>query len=183
MCHEASSGMRTAAAPADSVLDMGEYMPAAVCRRGHVDVIDASLKAPSSHCSTCGAEVLTGCSSCGHRIRGRYRVPGVIGGGSYSPPSFCDGCGSPFPWAGRKARVYQLQNLLDEEELDSAAELVVREQLQALLDPDLDDADQARRWKRVKAAAPGFLDRAATQPIVQSLLSAWLKQELHLPPT
>lgn len=98
-------------------------------------------------------------------------------------PSFCDDCGSPFPWAGREAHIYQLQNLLDAENLDPADVLVVREQLQALMDGELGEAEQATRWQRVKAAAPGFLEKAATQPIVTSLLTAWVKKEIGLPPT
>lgn len=83
---------------------------------------------------------------------------------------------------GRRAST-SFRTWLDEEQLDSATELQVQEQLQALLNPDLDEAEQAKRWKRIKAAAPGFLEKAATQPIVTSLLTAWLKKEVGLPPT
>jgi hypothetical protein len=55
--------------------------------------------------------------------------------------------------------------------------------LDALLDPDLDEQEQAKRWKRIKSAAPGFLEKTATQPIVTSLLTAWLKKEVGLLPT
>jgi len=47
-------------------------------------------------------------------------------------------------WTAR-GRIYELQNRLDDEELDSATELVVREQLEALTNPDLDEAEQVRR--------------------------------------
>jgi hypothetical protein len=47
----------------------------------------------------------------------------------------------------------------------------------------LDEKEQAKRWKQIKSGAPGFLEKAATQPIVQSLLTAWLKKEIGLPPT
>jgi hypothetical protein len=130
--------------------------------------------------------LLSTCASCGERIRGVLLTPGVINlGQTYTPPPFCDKCGSPHPWAGRQARIYELQNLLDEEGLDSATELAVREQLDALVDPDLDEREQAKRWKRIKSAVPGFLDleKAATQPILTSLLTAWLKKEVGLPPT
>jgi hypothetical protein len=153
-----------------------------VCRRGHVATRIVSEK-PSDRCSHCGAPVLTACPQCGNRIRGVYITPGVINlGQTYTPPDFCDRCGSALPWAGRQARVYELQNLLDEEQLDSATELTVREQLEALTDPELDEAEQAKRWRRIKSAAPGFLEKAATQPIVMSLATAWIKKEAGLPP-
>jgi hypothetical protein len=116
---------------------------------------------------------------CNARIRGRYFTPNVISlGQTYSPPDFCDSCATPFPWAGRQARIYQLQNLLEEEQLETATELQVREQLDALLDPELDEKEQTRRWKRIKASAPGFLDRAAAQPIVETLITAAIKSQL-----
>jgi hypothetical protein len=83
---------------------------------------------------------------------------------------------------GRKARVYELQNRLDDEELDSATELLVREQLEALTSPDLDEAEQLKRWQRIKSAAPDFLVKAATSPIVTSLVTAEAKKQLGLPP-
>jgi hypothetical protein len=59
---------------------------------------------------------------------------------------------------------------------------LVREQLEALINPDLDEADQVKRWGRIKTAAPEFLLRAATNPIVTSLLTAEAKKQLGLPP-
>jgi hypothetical protein len=114
-------------------------------------------------------------------IHGYYQIPGVYYSQTYTPPKFCHACGSPYPWAGRQERVYQLQNLLDEEHLDEADALMVREQLDALLNPDLDEKEQAKRWKRIATAAPGFLEKASTNPIVTSLLTVWLRKEIGLP--
>jgi hypothetical protein len=161
---------------------MGTYMNAAVCTRGHIASSDMSVKAPSPRCAECGAPVLTGCPQCNFRIQGYYHVPGVFGGYEYDKPNFCDRCGAAFPWVGRKARIYELQNRLEEEHLDPATELIVREQLEALTDPDLDDAEQVKRWKRIKTAAPDFLLKAATSPIVTSLITAEAKKQVGLPP-
>jgi hypothetical protein len=95
---------------------------------------------------------------------------------SYSPPDFCDACAAPLPWAARQALVYELQNRLDEEPLDPADELIVGEQLQALTDADLDEAEQVKRWQRVKALAPGLWKTA--QPIIETLASAAIKSQL-----
>lgn len=86
----------------------------------------------------------------------------------YSPPICCHNCGDPYPWAGRQARIYELQNRHDDQELDPADELVAREQLDALLDPDLDEEEQAKRWKRIATKAPGFLHKAGVERIVAS---------------
>lgn len=116
-------------------------------------------------------------------IRGSYIVPGVIGIGSeYTAPDFCADCGHPFPWASRQARIYELMNILDEERLDPAAELAVREQLEALVNPDLDDAEQETRWTRVRRLAPTLWEKSGVQAIVTSLVLAEARAKLGLPP-
>jgi hypothetical protein len=163
---------------------VGYYTDAAVCRRGHVATSVISAEKLSPKCARCGAVVITNCAPCGNRIRGRWIEPGVINmGQTYAPPPFCDQCGSPHPWAGREARIYELQNLLDEEQLGPAEELVVHEQLTALLNPELDEKEQLKRWKRIREAAPDFLLKTASQPIVVSLITGVARKELGLPPT
>jgi hypothetical protein len=98
-------------------------------------------------------------------------------------PSFCDRCGAPFPSADRQARIYQLHNLLDEEGLDPATELAVREQVDALTSSDLNEAEQVSRWRRIKTAAPALFTKVATNPVFQSVASAEVKKQLELPPT
>jgi hypothetical protein len=63
----------------------------------------------------------------------------------------------PHPWAGRQALIYQLQNLLDDEPVSKADELIVRENLKALLNADLPEDDQERRWQKVVRLAPGLM--------------------------
>jgi hypothetical protein len=159
------------------------YERAAVCTRGHVEtaILGARQEAVASRCETCGAKVLTACPNCEARIRGFYMVPGFIGGGDeYKPPQFCDGCGQPFPWLDRQGRIYLLENMLDEEQLDPADELEAREQLRALAEPELEDQDAERRWKTVKRLAPGLWEKAGGQEILQSVVSASIKGSLGL---
>jgi hypothetical protein len=161
----------------------GYYLPAAICRRGHVITTNAKSSLNMPRCSTCGAEVLTACPNCNNAIRGSYIVPGVIGfGPDYTPPDFCGDCGNPFPWASRQARIYELMNLLDEEHLDPAAELAVREQLQALASADVDDEEQAGRWERVKRLAPSLWEKSGAQQIITTLVLAEARAHLGLPP-
>jgi hypothetical protein len=101
-------------------------------------------------------------------------------GASYDPPDFCDMCGAPLPWVSRQGRIYELENLLDDEELDPADELAVREQLHALAGEDLDEEEQARRWRRVKRLAPGLLKKGAAQRIVETVVTAAIRKQLEL---
>jgi hypothetical protein len=140
------------------------YRPAAICRRGHVASTDIQLspELASTKCGTCGAKIPRACPECNNSIRGRYYVPGVLGVGyEYSPLDFCEDCGAPFPWLSRQGRIYLLENMLDEEAIDGASRLEAQEQLEALANPDLEEAEQERRWRRVKTLAPGFFGRRA----------------------
>jgi hypothetical protein len=104
-----------------------EYRPAAICRRGHVQTIDLTHSEVGERCPTCGAKVLTACPTCQARIRGHYHIPGVVHLDSgYTPHRFCDSCGKPFPWLDRQGRIFELENMLDDEDLDDADELGLR---------------------------------------------------------
>lgn len=157
---------------------MGEYMNAAVCRRGHSNSSDLRLKEPAPRCAECGAKVLTQCESCSGRIRGRCQSPGVIATKPYSPPDFCDLCGSPHPWASRQARIYELENILDEQDLDPADRLFIHEQLDVLRQPDVSEEEQRERWARIKKIAPGFVEAGGR--IIESVVSATIKAQLGL---
>lgn len=157
------------------------YSRAAVCKRGHVLTRDISRISPGKRCTECGAAVLTGCPACNAPLQGELEVPGVVAVGfQYSPPDFCHDCGSPFPWVGRQGRIYELENLLDAEDLDPADELAVREHLRALASEGLDEAEQTRRWKRVKKLAPGLLQKGGAQRIFESVATAAIRQQLGL---
>ena len=136
---------------------MGEYRPASVCRRGHPDSSDISnrghdplvdglsQRAPQSYCSLCGAAVLKACQDCGARIRGRYHVDGAIIARTYRPPSFCDNCGSPHPWANRQALLWEIENKIAEEPLDASTQLELREAFEELASGHLSEDDQVTR--------------------------------------
>jgi hypothetical protein len=68
------------------------------------------------------------------------------------------------------AIIYELQNRLEGQQLDPADALTVREQLDALLSPELDVAEQRERWGRVKKLAPALWQ--TSQPLIQTLATA-----------
>jgi hypothetical protein len=104
--------------------DASYYQSAAVCRRGHVltGAIEDHREV-ADRCTECGAPVLTACPDCGHRIRDYFVIPEVTRA-PQDRPSFCDKCGAAFPWVGRTERLYELENVMEQEEgLDEATKL------------------------------------------------------------
>jgi hypothetical protein len=176
--------------PPDSFVDypaMSRYS-AAVCMRGHYrnTMLDAGapgriIQAPDdteSFCSKCGAPVITECPSCSARILGAY--VGVVSAGQ-APESFCFSCGAPYPWADRDALIMQLRNVLEfEPGLDAATRLEVSEQIAVLSGPDGDDKRRVKAGEALRKLVPKGWE--ATQPILQTLISAELKKQLGFPP-
>lgn len=83
---------------------MGHYDTMQVCMNGHK--ITGSYNEYPQHrkdyCGECGAKTVTECQECGHRIKGRYNVEGVISGADDSePPPHCENCGVAMPWKGQ----------------------------------------------------------------------------------
>ena len=144
------------------------YRPAAVCRRGHVAASDLTEApdAATTRCSRCGAEVLTNCAKCGHRIRGEEYRAGYVGW--YTKPEFCDSCGAPHPWLSRQGRIFVLQNMLDELDLDEADRLNVQEELATLSGADLPDEEQQERLDPLRLSA--VLAPAALQALHLNLI-------------
>lgn len=154
------------------------FTDAIVCRRGHVYSSDAARAHPAERCPECGAKLLESCDNCGTKIRGELEVPGVVSFTEFEPNDFCHNCGTPFSWAGRQARIYQLQNLLDEEDLDEATRLAVAEELEALATTPQDQEEEARRWKRIQQMAPGLMQSG--QKIIETVVTAAIKAQLGL---
>src|SRR3954447_11376220 len=148
---------------------------AAVCRRGHVVqkfIEDPRVK--GARCDDCGAKVLVACESCGYRIRGAASAIAR----EYARPHFCDGCGSVFPWTGRRQRIQHLQNVLDDEPIDPATRLEVQELLEELLDRDVSDSDAA--WVRILQVAPELWVSSSARPTLETVVPAAVKTQLGL---
>lgn len=139
---------------------------------------DTILTGATPRCSECGAEVLRQCPECGTIIPGYQDIAGYMAGPPDKLPVFCIHCGAPFPWLDRQGRVWQLENLLDDEQLDQATELLAREQLQALADPDLSDADQLSRWSRLRQFAPGLFEKSGARAVMKTLWTTAIEVEM-----
>jgi hypothetical protein len=162
------------------------YLGSAVCRRGHVESAYLDPRRPdetpvADNCTTCGARVLVACPACGLRIRGDYEVPGVISAVAPARPSFCDGCGGAFPWATREERIFELENLLDEEEVDEADRVVIQDQLARLRTAaDLTEKDEVQIWRTIKNRGGSALQSGPVQRVVEGLVSAAIRAQLGL---
>jgi hypothetical protein len=82
--------------------------------------LELSPELAGKFCKECGAAVITNCPSCKSAIRGYYDVPGVVSLRPYDPPSFCEDCGTAFPWTAEKLRIAselteELEDISDED--------------------------------------------------------------------
>jgi hypothetical protein len=70
--------------------------------------------------------------------------------------------------------------MLDDEDLDDADELAVREQLRALADPNLEEDDERKRWERVRQLAPGLWEKSGARAIIETVASAAIRRHLGI---
>jgi hypothetical protein len=154
----------------------GDWHEALVCRRGHV--LDPAVRPAESidleqSCTECGAAVLVGCTNRALRIRG---VTGtVVSWDTYKPPGFCDGCGGAHPWATREQRIYELENILDQGEIEDADRLFLHARLADLRAQDGSNAKEERLWGSVAQRGKALVSNPAAQNIISGLVSAYLK--------
>jgi hypothetical protein len=117
-------------------------------------------------CGKCGAEVLSACPSCGTRLRGiewsMTPPPGRKPTYEIYEWSFCDGCGSPYPWAGREELISHLINLLASQDISDHDRLIVAEHLRQLqkMTPGGDQRGERQSWQMIRKYAPGLIKAA-----------------------
>lgn len=70
------------------------YCDAQICMGGDVQSSDGTPFNPAGHCTKCGAACIHRCPQCGALIRGKMKYSAA----DYELPSFCHGCGHPYPW-------------------------------------------------------------------------------------
>lgn len=142
----------------------GQYDGANICVNGHVINPDAKRRPihNTEFCDKCGAETIFTCLHYQRPIRGSYSVDGLTDPRRYSAPSFCTGCGKPYPWTS--AALAAARELVVESDSLSSAE---REELQSTFSDLVTDTPRttvaASKYKRLaikagKEVASGLRD-------------------------
>lgn len=169
----------------DAAARRGEsyHQGAAYCRRGHGITQHIKPTEPANvpdKCTRCGARVLSACGFCNLRIRGKHYSPMVLSVTAADRPSFCDGCGGAYPWATREERVFELENLLDEEEIDDADRVVVQDHLARLRSETLSEKEERQAWAAIKERGGEALKSGAVQRVLEGLVSAAIRSQVGL---
>ena len=103
---------------------MGHYETLQVCVNGHpiTDTYESSPERREERCTECGAETIIECPHCGTRIRGDYKVEGVVAmTGITEPNEFCHACGEPYPWQDDTSAFSDVDGSVLDEELVAEA--------------------------------------------------------------
>jgi hypothetical protein len=130
--------------------------------------------------------MIIGCENCGLRIRGDYSV--VV----FPPfrkvkrplaerPGFCDGCGAAHPWATREERIFELENIVDEDAIDEADRVFIHDRLRELRESEgLDDRRERLLWTQIRDRSSKFLLSPPVMRITETLITAALRRDLKV---
>ena len=148
----------------------GLHYDALICLRGHVRSSAGTPFTPGDHCSKCGSECIHECPACNDPIRGMAVDSQVM---MYDLPSYCHGCGRPYPWMRERLRT--AKDLLDH---DDKLLLADRERLWDLLqyvmsDPKSDLAPAKKKLieidlKKAKDDTKDFIQGLIAKTIVEA---------------
>lgn len=159
------------------------FLGSAICKRGHVETTEIKPSEPlniSPLCVTCGAEVLVACPGCGCRLRGSGVTPGRYYSRETSKKSFCDLCGYVYPWATKLERIYELENRLDQEEIDPADKVAIREQLLKLQAPEVSAEQEKRIWQTIKDKAGNAIGVPAVKDLLEGIVSRVVREAIGI---
>jgi hypothetical protein len=131
--------------------------------------------------------MIIGCENCGLRIRGDYSL--VVFGLSFrrgkhplaERPGFCDGCGAAHPWATREERIFELENIVDEDAIDEADRVFIHDRLRELREAEgLDDKRERLLWTQIRDRSSKFLLSPPVMKITETLITAALRRDLKI---
>ncbi len=153
-----------------------QYNTALICLNGHMinEMADSYPDFDADFCDKCRASTIRACPNCKTKIRGQYAD-------SMSPrplpvPSFCHGCGKPYPWTD--ARLEAAHDLAGELENISESE---KEILKTSLDDMVRDSPRTTlaitRFKKIMVkAGKGGAD--ALRNLLVDILSEAVRKQI-----
>lgn len=105
---------------------MGHYETMQVCLNGHpiTDNYESRPEHRQPRCDECGEETITRCPNCNTKIRGEYKVDGVVAAtGLRDPSDYCHDCGEPYPWNDETQEFSEVDSsVLDDELVEEAVD-------------------------------------------------------------
>ena len=110
------------------------YDTALICLNGHMinEEADSYPVFDADFCDKCGASTIRACPNCKTKIRGQYT--GSMSARPLPVPSFCHGCGKPYPWTDARLEAVhdlagELENISENEKeiLKTSLDDMVRE--------------------------------------------------------
>jgi hypothetical protein len=96
------------------------------------------------------------------------------------PGSFCDECGSASPWATREERIFELENLLDEEDIEEADRVVIQDQLRRVGNAVLTEKDERQAWSVIGRRAGAALMSPSVARVLEGLVTAAVRHQLNI---
>jgi hypothetical protein len=153
--------------------ELGWWDVAQICLNGHM--ISQQVVAERDHsqafCSRCGKATVMACRHCRAPIRGVYHVPGTYVLDDVALPSYCLGCGRPYPWT--ETQVLAAKELANELEHLKPQE---REALKRTIDDLLTETPRTQlavtRFKRLMVKAGPDAGIALREMLVNVLSEA-----------
>jgi hypothetical protein len=125
------------------------------------------------YCSDCGAVLLNHCPNCNRFLQPVDRFA--------KPAPFCLECGLPLPWASRQEIVFHVQNQLDNSDLAEGDRRALHDELNDLLQaPDTQEAQKRQVNVLVKLRQGAPLAWRTIAPIIDPLITAWMKAQMGL---
>ena len=162
-------------------MDDNWYDTAQICINGH-PINCMSVSSPEHNrkfCRKCGAKTITHCESCGALIKGFYHDlwasrPGNLSW--FTPRSFCDNCGKPYPWTEAKLKAAQeLSDML--EDLSPEERGMLKKSLDDIVRDTPQTTAAVNRFKKLVAKA-GPVAAEGFKKILLDLISETAKKAI-----
>ena len=84
------------------------------------------------------------------------------------------------PRATREERIFELENLLDEEDIEEADRVVIQDQLKRLANAELSDKDERQAWSVIGRRAGAALKSPSVVRVLEGLITAGLRNQLGI---
>jgi hypothetical protein len=144
----------------------GQHHDAQICRQGHVQHCQGTIFESETYCQKCGAPCIEECQYCREPILGMLLKTKWI---YYEAPSYCHGCGHPYPWM--EERLNTARELLDhDDQLTEGDRKLLWNDLQYVMsDPKADLVPAKKKLINIKLNKASAVVREAVLDLVAKI--------------